>query len=297
VAKVLFGLGAKRTACYYNLNLRGNQYTCTQSPIVIKWILNRGEIMLIDYHIHALSHGEFKPDAEWYREYLLRAAAMGIKEIGFSEHDEYWQLVKPDFIRSLGLEFPDMQIKIGLETEFRHVEEPELRNFLTHGSLDYVIGSVHFLGEWNFDHPDFRDRFDCYPIDEIYQQYFAEVAALIKSQAFDIVGHIDIIKIWGVRPSKSIRSYLQPLISALRQSGMSVEINSAGWRKPVGETYPGPALIDMLYAASIPITLGSDAHHPDQVGWELERCRSLARQAGYRKLAGYSQRQLHLLPI
>ncbi|MGE5380749.1 MAG: histidinol-phosphatase HisJ family protein [Methylocystaceae bacterium] len=259
--------------------------------------LDWGDTMLIDYHIHALSHGEYQPDAEWYREYLLRAAACGINEIGFSEHDEYWEQVKPESIRRLAEQVPAVKIKVGLETEFRHAQDTQIQQFLKRGSLDYVIGSVHFLGEWNFDHPDYKERFDWYPIDEIYQQYFAELLAMIISHQFDIVGHLDLIKIWGRRPDKSISSYLEPLLGNLRRSGMAIEINSGGLRKPVQEIYPEPALLSMLYAANIPLTLGSDAHHPDQVGWELDRCYQLARQAGYRKLAGFTGRRMQLITI
>ncbi|MGE5454372.1 MAG: histidinol-phosphatase HisJ family protein [Methylocystaceae bacterium] len=253
--------------------------------------------MLIDYHIHALSHGEYQPDLEWYREYLLRATMLGVREIGFSEHDEYWELVKPDVIRSLGSEFSSIQIKVGLETEYQHRDKPEIEQFLQQGTLDYTIGSVHYLGEWNFDHPDFKERFAWYPIDELYEQYFTTVGSMISSHAFDIVGHLDLIKVWGHRPSRRVSYYLQPLLGALRQSGMAVEINSGGLRKPVGEVYPEPALLPMLFAANIPVTLGSDAHHPDQVGWELDRSQQLVRQAGYRKVAGFTRRQMHLVEI
>jgi len=252
---------------------------------------------LIDYHIHALAHGEYNPDLDWYREYMLRAQALGIKEIGFSEHDEYWQQVKPEQIRSVAAQFAGMQIKVGLEMEFRHTESAELSKFLRQGDLDYVIGSVHFLGEWNFDHPEQSERFDCYPIESIYNQYFAELGLMINSHLFDIVGHLDLIKIGGLRPAKGINFWAEQLLPAIRQANMAVEINSGGLRKPIAELFPNPVLVARLYEANILLTMGSEADHPDQVGWEMSSCQQLIRKAGYRKLAAFTQRRMLLLSI
>lgn len=256
-----------------------------------------GEMMLVDYHVHALSHGEYMPHPEWYREYMMRAAACGIAELGFSEHDDYIDLVKPEMIRDLASFYSPLAVRVGMEMEFRHALSEEMQRRLKEMRLDYLIGSVHFLQDWNFDHPDQRTLFDGRDIDLVYEQYFAEVKAMIESGLFDIVGHLDLIKIWGYRPKKAVKCYVGPLLKTIRRYDMAVEINSGGLRKPVAEIYPEPGLLKELFAANIPVTLGSDAHHPDQVGEQLDRVLGLVKRAGYRKLAGFKERNMYLLNI
>lgn len=248
--------------------------------------------MLWDYHVHAAAHGEYDYSPEWISRFLENARKLGLKEIGFSEHDEYRELVDHELIAKIQGQFPEPRIRIGLEVDYIPGREQVIEKFLASVNYDYVIGSIHFINGWGFDHPDFRQEFDARDIDEIYSAYFNLVKKAAESGLFDIMGHIDLIKIWGHRPCKrNIAFYLEPVLRSIKAQGIVIEINSSGMRKPVGEIYPAPEIIDMMSALDIPITFGSDAHHPDQIGEGLEQATRLAYRAGYRKAVRFAGRR------
>ena len=51
---------------------------------------------------------------------------------------------------------------------------------------------------------------------------------------------------------------------------MAVEINTSGLRKDINETYPNLNLLPYMEKEGVPVTFGSDAHKPEQVGYRFE---------------------------
>jgi len=256
--------------------------------------------MLVDYHVHALAHGEFDHSPEWIRVYLDRALSRGISQIGFSEHDWFLERIDPDIIAQVSAEpaFGNLEVRVGVEVDYRPEEEPKISSFLADRHYDYVIGSVHHLGDWPFDHPDHKDGFLPRDLEDIYQEYYGLVRRMVVAGLFDVIGHLDLIKVWGFKlPPKRESVYLVPILDEVRHSGLVVEVNSGGLRKPVAEVYPSPALLRELFEHNIPITFGSDAHHPDQLGEGLSLAVQQAWDAGYRTMAGFSGRERIYHPI
>ncbi len=254
--------------------------------------------MLQDYHIHALAHGEYQYTYDWLRTFVIAARERGITELGFSEHDEYLSRIDLAVLQRLRQEFPDMNIRLGLEVDFIPGREEHIREISRQYDFDYLIGSIHFIDGWGFDHPDFSHLFTGKDIDQIYRSYFELVHRAVKSGLFDVVGHLDLIKIWGHRPRKhSVKHYVEPLLNSIKAAGMVIEINSAGLRKPVKEIYPAPELVDLIFSRGIAVTLGSDAHHPAQLGEGLPEARQMLIDAGFKSIAGFDQRQTKLLPL
>jgi histidinol-phosphatase (PHP family) len=195
-------------------------------------------------------------------------------------------------------EYRDLVTKVGIEVDYKPEREAEIKSFLAEKPYDFAIGSVHHLGEWPFDHPDHRDGFLTRDVEEIYQEYYALVRRVVKSNLFDVVGHLDLIKVWGFKPpAHKETTFLTPLLSEIRASGMVVEVNTGGLRKPVSEIYPSEILLRELFAYNIPITFGSDAHHPDDLGYALSSASQIAWGVGYRTMVGFSRRQKLFYPI
>ncbi|MGE5405729.1 MAG: histidinol-phosphatase HisJ family protein [Candidatus Saccharibacteria bacterium] len=240
--------------------------------------------MFIDYHIHVLAHGEFEYSPQWIAEYLNQARSRGIVEVGFSEHDWYYDKIDiPSIISASRNDMQGPVVRIGLEVDYLPERETEIAAMVRAKGFDYVIGSVHHINGWPFDHPDHKAEFEKRDIDEVYESYYELVGRALLSGAFDVLGHLDLVKVWGHRPLKrSQADFIRPLLRIIRDSGIVLEINSAGMRKPVGEMYPSQILVDELFAADIPITIGSDAHRPEDVGEGLTEVITSAWQAGYR---------------
>ena len=252
--------------------------------------------MRVDLHNHTprCNHADGSP-----KEYIERAIELGIDIYGFSEH------APMDFDKKYRLSFDDMtlyerevldlknryedQIKIllGYEVDYmpQHIDDRVLKS-----SVDYLIGSVHFLDRWGFDNPEFIGEYKSRDIDTIWIDYFSAVEDMAKSGLFDIVGHFDLIKVFKYLPSGDIRLLARDALKAIKKSNMTLEINSAGLRKPIGEVYPSRCLLEEAYAIGIPITFGSDAHSVDQVGYGYENAVTLASDVGYNESIIYQSR-------
>jgi len=255
--------------------------------------------MLVDYHVHAAAHGEYKYSHEWLNQFLDQAFERGIKEIGLSEHDEYINLMDFELFRELQtVRRNNINIKLGIEVDYIPGREKEIKVIIQGKQYDYIIGSVHYIDGWGFDNPSFKEGFSQRDIDEIYDQYANTLLKMVQSGCFDVVGHIDLVKIWGHRPLKHTSLYyLEPVLKAIKQSGLVVEINSAGLRKTVSELYPAFDLVNRMFEYSIPITFGSDAHQPEQIGEGLNEAYRSAWEAGYRYLVRFSQRERIVTPL
>lgn len=249
--------------------------------------------MLNDYHIHALSHGEYKYEYDWLRLFVDKARQQHLRGIGFSEHDELRHLIDSDLVKQLQSENPDMEIRMGLEVDYIPGRDEEIKSIMEENDWDYLIGSVHFINGWAFDHPDHKSRFDLEDIDEVYYNYFNLLRQSVESNYFDIVGHMDLVKIWGHKPmDQTILHYAKPVLDAIKDTGMAVEINTGGLRKPVKEIYPAGKILAMMKAMEINILFSSDAHHPDQVGMNFDQALLLAQRAGYQESVDFYKREI-----
>ena len=157
--------------------------------------------------------------------------------------------------------------------------------------VDYLIGSAHFIDKWGFDNPEFIGRYEGADIDTIWQEYFALIKEMAETGFFDIVGHLDLIKVFKYVPKTDISSIAEDALVAIKKADMVLELNVAGYRKPCAEPYPSKALLQRAFELDIPITFASDAHKPEQVGLYRDEIESLAKEVGYTQCAYFKNRQ------
>ena len=253
--------------------------------------------MKVDYHVHALGHLEYAHTVEHVEQVLAKAIAEGLQEIGLADHDEYAPHFRLEAVREAAERFPDLEVRQGVEVDYRPERETDIRLFLTAHPWDFAIGSVHTLGGWLFDHPDHREGYDHWDADELYKAYYHGVVQAADSDLFDIIGHLDLIKVFGCRPRGDRMILARPALEAIRDHGLCVEVNTNGWYKPVGEVYPQVELLHECQKMGIPVTTGSDAHTPAQVGRDLDMARILLQQAGYKTVTTFKQRQSRQVPL
>ena len=257
--------------------------------------------MRIDLHNHTTrcNHAKGSMDA-----YIQRAIKLEIDIYGFSEHapmnfDSYYRLdfnqmnaYANDVLNLKERYKNDIKILLGYEVDYLkgYMDERVLKS-----KVDYLIGSVHFLGEWGFDNPEFNYEYKKRDIDQIWQEYFDNIEAMAKTGYFNIVGHLDLIKIFKFMPKRDIRLIAQNALKAIKKSNMVIELNSAGLRKPIKEIYPSPLLLEMAYELDIPITFSSDAHAIGQIGFKYNEVINLAKEIGYSKAVTFEQREAQLI--
>jgi len=233
------------------------------------------------------------------REYIEKAITLGIDVYGFSDHApmEYDKKYRMDFdamqgyfdeITALQNEYADtITILRSLEVDYLpgYMDERVLN-----AQVDYFIGSVHFLNGWGFDNPEFIGGYKDKDIDLIYSQYFNAIEVMAQSRLFDVVGHLDLIKVFGYKPKGDVTQIAKKALEAISDNNMVIEINAAGFRKPVQEAYPSLELLRLAKRMDIGITFGSDAHSVEQVGFAYERCVELAKSAGYERCVSFQKR-------
>ncbi len=245
--------------------------------------------MRIDLHNHTTLCNHATGSME---EYVLKAIEKGIDTFGFSCHapmsfePEYrMSLVQTKTYEKDVLELKEKyknKINILLAYEVDYMSENKfLEKDILNAKVDYLIGSVHFIDKWGFDNPEFIGEYEDRNIDEIWAEYFACVSAMVKTNYFDIVGHLDLIKVFKYLPTKDIKIIALQTMKDIKASGMVLEINSAGLRKPIKEQYPSYELLELAYELSIPITFGSDAHAIEQIGYGYDEVVSRAKKIGF----------------
>ncbi|MBX7491187.1 histidinol-phosphatase [Helicobacter turcicus] len=237
-------------------------------------------------------------------EYIIKAIEKGIDVFGFSCHnpmafDSKYRMrfeelpLYLDSLKTLREKYVgQIEILSALEIDFL----PQfMEDSLFKIPLDYRIGAVHFLGDWGFDNLEFIREYAKRDINDCWVEYFKAIEMLANSGKFDIVAHIDLLKIFKYFPTKDLRREIETTLKAIKRANMSVEINAAGFRKEVGEQYPSREILEMCYGFEIPITFGSDAHAINQINFKRKEIEALAKDVGYTKCAVYRQREQELV--
>jgi histidinol-phosphatase (PHP family) len=274
--------------------------------------------VLTDYHVHLRpDERENTPErfftranAERYRE---AAEERGITELGVAEHvyrfhqalevweHPFWREYAVDdidgycaFVRD------DTDLKLGIEADFIPGREDRMANLLDGRDWDYVVGSVHFVGDESLDTEEFSVWSQTASAERIWSRYFETLGQAAQSGLFDVMAHPDLVKVWGKDrpvPDGDLRRFYYPAMEAIADAGVAVEVSTAGFRKPVGEIYPAPAFLEMAIDAGTPLALSSDAHVPEQLGWEYERAVELLKSMGVNEIAVFEKRERRLEPL
>jgi histidinol-phosphatase (PHP family) len=273
--------------------------------------------VLTDYHLHLRPDEVGRPDEYFTQEnadrYLAAAEEQGISELGVSEHvyrfkealelwgHPYWHDQAVDDLAAYCEFVRTTPLRLGLETDYVRGAEDRIAELLAPHDFDYVIGSVHYLGERGAVDDRRYDVWDSFSdADSLWSTYFKWQAELVRSGLFDIVSHPDLIKIWGDErpaPERDPRFHYEPFAEALAESDVAVEVSTAGLRKPVGEIYPSRELAEMCREAGAQFALSSDAHAPDQVGFGYDRAREFLEELGVDRICVFERRQRRLEPV
>ncbi|HWJ03872.1 MAG TPA: histidinol-phosphatase HisJ family protein [Verrucomicrobiae bacterium] len=261
--------------------------------------------MLVDYHLH-IERGPYT--LEWLQEFIHRGQSVGIAEFGFSEHcyrftqakhllENPWAGARcsQDIFEYVNLinqaKQAGLPVKLGLEVDYIPGKEAEIREFLSSLPLDYAIGSIHWLQDWGFDLAETLPRWEKADVDSVYEAYFHTVQQAARSKLFDFLGHLDLVKIFGYRPTRDMYPVYLETVKTIADSGCAVEVSTAGLRKHVGEIYPLPSLLTLCRQHDIPITLSSDAHEPQAVGENFPQAVELAKSCGYTSILRFTNRK------
>jgi len=273
--------------------------------------------VLTDYHLHLRPDEDGTPPERYFTtenvdRYLAAAADAGISELGVSEHvhrfvqaldlwrHPFWEEQARDDLDSYCAFVRETPLRLGIECDFVPGAEDRTAILLEARDFDYVVGSVHFVGERAVDHEGWDVWEGSGDPDEVWRRYFAALAGCATSGLFDILAHPDLVKVWGAArpmPERDPRFLYEPAVEAIAESGIAVEVSTAGLRKPAGEIYPSRAFAEMCVEAGAAFALSSDAHLPEQVGFAYDRAVEFLGELGVSEICVFEGRSRRLEPL
>ena len=255
-----------------------------------------------DYHLHTplCRHATGEPEA-----YAQRAAEIGLTEIGFSDHSpmrqdnfDNWRMNVSQLaeyvekVRATRKKFPQLAVRLALEVDYLPGQEDWIRELAARHPWDYFIGSVHYVSDsWDIDNPAKLSEWNHRDAFEVWQIYFERLTKAAASGLFEIIGHVDLPKKFGHRPVRDCTALYAKFLDAAKKSGVAIELNTAGLRKDCREIYPSRQILELAFQKGVPITFGSDAHAPGEVGMNFAEAVRLARSAGFRECCQFAERK------
>ncbi|MEK4234302.1 histidinol-phosphatase HisJ [Paenibacillus sp. FSL H7-0714] len=273
--------------------------------------------MHIDYHTHHERCGHAVGKLE---EYVQRGIQLGLQQLGLSDHLPLVHVDPASYYPEMAMPMAELpryveecltlkeryrgviDLRVGLEADYIEGYEDQIREILSPYPWDYLIGSVHFLGEW--DITDYRqvDGWEGKDELEVYRLYYDAVKKSALSGLYDIIGHMDVIKRFGYGPQTpegkaEVRTLELETLKVIADSGIAMELNASGLTKPCAEMFPAEHLLQEALKLGIPLTLGSDAHDPAKLGDGLQEARSMLWHTGFRELAVFEGRRRTTVPF
>jgi len=256
---------------------------------------------MIDYHLHTMFCNHAVGGME---RYIRSAIDLGLREICFLDHltirekgsDLSMTPAEVPYyfnaVRILKQKYKNaIRIKAGLEIDFNPAHTRLIRDITGTFAFDVVATSLHFLGDL-----DIVSRRSAWSrgeknTDEVYELYFEQFEKMLDYDYFDVICHFDLVKKFGRNPSRSFEKECDDILSKIKNRDVTVEVNTSGYSHPAGEVYPSPDILNKCRELGIRITLGSDAHHPVDVGRHYERTLTLLLSLGYKSLAVFTKRK------
>jgi len=261
-----------------------------------------------DYHMHTplCRHATGDPVA-----LAARAVDLGLTEIGFSDHNpmpqdnfDTWRMPLADldeYVRRVELArsmFPGLTVKLAMEVDFLPGCEGWVRDLAGRYPWDYFIGSVHYVSRsFAIDDPGQIGQWRSRDPMEIWTAYFDRLTMAAGSGLFEIIGHTDLCKKFCFYPREDYLPLVAKFLEAARKHDVAIELNTAGLRKDCKEIYPSQKIVELAAKIGVPITFGSDAHAPEEVGMNFNEAVASARDAGYTQWCSFTQRKRHLVAL
>ncbi len=280
---------------------------------------NESAMLSVDHHVH-LERGPYT--FEWLDAFVDRARSRGISRLGIVEHSTQFRSLDwhmklelapgadpaataqrewferhrnreslrhyTDFIKRARERYAD--VAFGLEVDW--TGRADCARLIESFDWDFVIGSVHFVRGWAADNPELAGIWQRASEEEVYATYFALLRDLVDSRLFDILGHLDVLKMVRPYDFTRYRAPLTELSDAISAAGITVEVNTAysyrhGLRR---EFSPSDAILALLAERNVPFTLSSDAHIPEHVGFHLDKALNSLRGYGVRSVRRFAKR-------
>lgn len=262
---------------------------------------------MFDNHVHSSFSGDSKMEAVSACE---KAISLGLDGIAFTDHLDY---DFPDFDQNFIIDFDVhsaymdnlkakyegrfkvlKSIEVGIQS---HVIEESDKTVSSY-DFDFVIGSVHLINRKDPYKPGFYDNYSKH---EIYSLYLENILALINSfDNFDVIGHFHYIIRNALYADRSLlyKDYSEifdQIFKALIAKGKGFEVNTASFReKPDNRTVPKYDIEILKRYRELGgeiLTIGSDAHRLEHIGYKFDIFKEIIKEAGFKYITHFEKRK------
>ncbi|MFC6836609.1 PHP domain-containing protein [Halomarina ordinaria] len=246
-----------------------------------------------DYHVHSTYS-----DGSFLRWMVRGAERAGLDGVGVADHctvsdRESMRRARRDHGFNLDLTYErrreaiegvredtDLRVFDAVELDYDPRDEAAIRAFTEAAAFDYTIGSVHTVDDVNVqvpsvfaDMPDERRQ-------EFVDDYFDSLVSLVDSELFEVAAHPDLVERNPELQGYATDAHYRRAAEAFTRSRTVPELNAGRVLRDYGEFHPAPPFLSVLREFDVPITLGSDAHRPDELPARHERIREYRAEAG-----------------
>lgn len=256
-------------------------------------------MLVADYHNHPQAHREDLPYSEKVLQpWADKARKLGLKDLAFTDHDRYKAGVNFEEIEKLRERNPDIKFRAGIELDNDPETSADGRKWVEKNwdKLDFVLGSVHFVKDFPFDHPHYIKEYDKHDINDLYREYYKNIQMIASSGLVSSMAHLDLIKIFKFFPTVDLTDLYHETLDVIKANDLSIEISTAGLRKPIGKIYPDHTIIKLAQAKGITFTIAGDAHAAHDLCHNYDKLEALLREMNINEVAIYEKHRKQLVP-
>ncbi|MEC0167981.1 histidinol-phosphatase [Paenibacillus graminis] len=267
---------------------------------------------MLDLHTHHKRCGHAYGDLE---DYVQEAILRGLPILGVTDHSPYFYSHENQPYKQLAMSITEfdvymeeavrlkriyqgqIEVLIGVESDIFKEHIQLYGEVYAKYPIDYVIGSIHFVSPSGImESLDFNTASEEQKQQEVLR-YVEIMKAGIDSGWVQIIGHMDGFKRGYPAFTGLLAPYVDELLKRMAARGVALEINTSGIQHACKEWYPSFDVIERARFHSVPVTFGSDAHHPDRLTTDWEIVRDTLMLVGYRQVVYFRQRKPFLMDL
>lgn len=248
--------------------------------------------MLADYHVHS----DFSEDCKCPMEdMVLRAIELGLDELAFTEHVDYgmehagvmcceYAPYFAEFDRVSAKYRERITLRRGIEFGIQVHTIPLYEAALEEHSFDFIILSNHQVDGKEFWNQDFQKG---KTQSEIHEAYYKEIYQVVQRyKDYSVLGHLDMIKRYdpfGAYPDERIMDWVEKILRQVISDGRGIEVNTSCFRYGLKDLTPSREILKLYHRlGGTVLTLGSDAHTPEQLGAHMGEVRDILQDIGFK---------------
>ena len=260
-----------------------------------------------DYHLHSSFSGDSNTPME---EMIQKGIELGLTQMCFTEHNDFDYPVTEmdpaghfelnpdsylyDFLKYKEKYADKIQLGFGVELGLQPHLSRKNAAFAKAHDYDFIIASSHICNGCDPYYPAFYEgRSQA----EAYREYFESILANLKVFSnFDVYGHLDYVVRYGPNKDEGYsyemyRDIFDAILEKLIAEGKGIEINTKGLSKGLRDVHPCSAIIRRYKELGGEIiTIGSDAHAPDQIAAHFDKAAAVLTECGFRYYCTFEKR-------